>query len=73
MNAHKNDMMFLLSRPGLRSNEKAIVPGAQTVRQGEGRAGEGDLTGRLFLQEGCVQPDAGRYLAFDFFAGIAIA
>src|SRR5262249_17384075 len=37
----KNDMIILLSGADLRENDNAIVPGAQTVRRVEGRAGEG--------------------------------
>jgi hypothetical protein len=36
----ENNMIFLLSRAGLRYNEKAIVTGAQTERRGMALAGE---------------------------------
>jgi hypothetical protein len=37
----KNDMTVFLSWTGLRYNDNATVPGAQTERRGEGRTGEG--------------------------------
>src|SRR5262249_27621943 len=48
----KSHMMLLLSRAGLRYREKAIGPGAQTERRGEGWAGKApawrpDFAGRL--------------------------
>jgi len=49
----ENDMVFLLSRAGLRYNEKAIATGAQTERRGGvgpvgSLLGGKDPIGRLF-------------------------
>src|SRR5262249_16240322 len=41
----ENHMMLLLSRAGLRYNENAIAPGAQTERPGLAWAGEGSACG----------------------------
>jgi hypothetical protein len=37
----ENNMIFLLSRAGLRYNENVIAVGAQTKRRGDALAGEG--------------------------------